>query len=66
MLHAFRHKSILVLLTRSSFCFAADSDIPKTFTSPTANQDYIKREAMIPMRDGVKLYAQFLRVQAGG
>ena len=35
---------------------AADSDIPKTFTTPTANQDYVKREVMIPMRDGVKLY----------
>jgi hypothetical protein len=35
---------------------AADSDIPKVFTAPTAADDYIKREAMIPMRDGVKLY----------
>ena len=35
---------------------AADSDIPKAFHPPTANQDYIKREVMIPMRDGVKLY----------
>ncbi len=34
----------------------ADSDIPKVFTAPTANDDYIKREVMIPMRDGVKLY----------
>jgi uncharacterized protein len=34
----------------------ADSDIPKVFTPPTADQDYIKREVMIPMRDGVKLY----------
>src|ERR1700722_18857981 len=33
-----------------------DSDIPKTFTFPTTNQDYIKREVMIPMRDGVKLH----------
>ena len=38
------------------FARAADSDIPKTFTAPTANQDYVKREVMIPMRDGVKLY----------
>jgi hypothetical protein len=35
---------------------ASDSDIPKAFHPPTSNQDYIKREAMIPMRDGVKLY----------
>ncbi len=34
----------------------ADSDIPKAFTSPTTDQDYIKREVMIPMRDGVKLH----------
>ena len=34
----------------------ADSDIPKTFHAPTAGQDYIKREVMIPMRDGVKLF----------
>ncbi len=33
-----------------------DSDIPQTFNAPTANQDYIKREVMIPMRDGVKLH----------
>src|ERR1700732_4074616 len=35
---------------------AADNDIPKVFTAPTANNDYVKREAMIPMRDGMKLY----------
>ena len=34
----------------------ADSDIPKVFTAPSANQDYVKREVMIPMRDGVKLH----------
>jgi len=33
-----------------------DNDIPQTFTAPTADQDYIKREVMIPMRDGVKLH----------
>lgn len=31
-------------------------DIPKTFTVPTAAYDYMKREVMVPMRDGVKLY----------
>src|ERR1700728_937934 len=35
---------------------AADNDIPKVFMAPTANDDYVKREVMIPMRDGVKLY----------
>ena len=32
------------------------NDIPKTFSVPTAGYDYVKREVMIPMRDGVKLY----------
>ena len=50
-------KTILaVALSAVAVLLAADSDIPKTFTAPTADQDYIKREAMIPMRDGVKLY----------
>src|SRR5215471_1299986 len=31
-------------------------DIPKTFTVPTADFDYVQREVMIPMRDGVKLF----------
>src|SRR5512144_1324754 len=31
-------------------------DIPPTFTAPIAAYDYVKREVMIPMRDGVKLY----------
>src|SRR6267154_549061 len=32
------------------------ADIPKSFTAPTDKQDYVKREVMIPMRDGVKLH----------
>jgi len=35
---------------------APTSDIPKTFTVPLAGYDYVKREVMIPMRDGVKLH----------
>jgi hypothetical protein len=35
---------------------AQQSDIPKTFAVPTAGYDYVKREVMIPMRDGVKLH----------
>ncbi|MES3110039.1 CocE/NonD family hydrolase [Sphingomonas aurantiaca] len=31
-------------------------DIPAKFVLPTAAQDYVKREVMIPMRDGTKLY----------
>ncbi len=59
MLHVSRrtiHIGLLGATLLTALCWADDSDIPKTFTTPTANQDYIKREAMIPMRDGVKLY----------
>ncbi len=31
-------------------------DIPKTFTAPHGEFDYVKREAFIPMRDGVRLH----------
>ncbi len=31
-------------------------DIPEKFVKPTAQNDYVKRTQMIPMRDGVKLY----------
>src|SRR5579863_3271180 len=31
-------------------------DVPAKFTVPTADFDYIKRQVMIPMRDGVRLY----------
>ena len=31
-------------------------DIPAHFAQPTAEDDYFKREVMIPMRDGVRLY----------
>jgi uncharacterized protein len=48
--------TLLLAFSALAILFAADSDIPKTFHAPTADQDYIKREAMIPMRDGVKLY----------
>ena len=32
------------------------SDIPDHFTRPADQNDYIRREVMVPMRDGVKLY----------
>ena len=35
---------------------AAQSDIPENFVAPTASYDYVKRDVMIPMRDGVKLH----------
>lgn len=44
--------ALCALLTLS----ATESDIPKKFIPPTDRQDFIKREVMIPMRDGVKLF----------
>jgi putative CocE/NonD family hydrolase len=35
---------------------AATSEIPTKFVKPIDGYDYVKREEMIPMRDGVKLY----------
>src|SRR5262245_37572818 len=32
------------------------NDIPKSFTAPTADYDYVRHEVAIPMRDGVKLH----------
>ncbi len=48
--------SFAIALSAFAILSAADSDIPKEFHAPTADQDFIKRDAMIPMRDGVKLY----------
>lgn len=31
-------------------------DVPAKFVPATANRDYVKREVMVPMRDGTKLY----------
>ena len=44
-------------------CAAAQqpaSDIPSTFKAPTGKRDYDKREVMIPMRDGVKLFTSIV------
>ncbi|MBX9795248.1 CocE/NonD family hydrolase [Sphingomonas sp.] len=35
---------------------APRGDVPAKFTPPNSANDYVKREVMIPMRDGVKLY----------
>jgi uncharacterized protein len=42
----------------------AGSDIPSTFTVPRNGYGYVRREAMIPMRDGVKLHTVII-VPAG-
>jgi putative CocE/NonD family hydrolase len=36
------------------------NDIPASFTAPHSGDDYVRREVMIPMRDGVKLYTVIL------
>jgi predicted acyl esterase len=36
------------------------SDIPADWKQPQGNFDYVKREVMIPMRDGVKLHTVLL------
>ena len=35
-------------------------DIPSKFEAPIASYDYVKRDVMIPMRDGVKLHTVIL------
>ena len=37
-----------------------DSELAKSFAPHTDTFDYVRREAMIPMRDGVKLYTVIL------
>jgi putative CocE/NonD family hydrolase len=41
-------------------------DIPQRFTPPRADFQYVRREVMIPMRDGVKLYAVLIIPKHGG
>lgn len=48
----------LALLART--VTAADGDIPKKFSEPTSEFDFVKREVMIPMRDGIKLHTVML------
>src|SRR5205823_4704526 len=41
-------------------------DIPQRFNPPRAQFQYVRREAMIPMRDGVKLYAVLIIPKQAG
>ncbi len=54
---------LLITAALMGFGFAAPAqtspltpDIPSKFETPTASYDYVKRDVMIPMRDGVKLH----------
>jgi putative CocE/NonD family hydrolase len=64
-LHYIRIDGMKLLLTASlmataAFAQTAGSDIPKSFTAPEGGHDYIRREVMIPMRDGVKLFTSII------
>ena len=52
--------AVAILLASGSSLFAQTSaetpDIPAKYSAPTASYDYARREVMIPMRDGVKLF----------
>jgi hypothetical protein len=41
-------------------------DIPQRFTAPRGDFQYVRREAMIPMRDGVKLYTILIVPKGSG
>ena len=41
-------------------------DIPPAFAAPRADFQYVRREVMIPMRDGVKLYAVLIIPRSRG
>jgi uncharacterized protein len=52
--------AVTILLASGSSVFAQTSaetpDIPSKYEAATASYDYVRREVMIPMRDGVKLF----------
>src|SRR5258708_4647928 len=50
----------LALLTAVTVAAAPQSDIPKSVALPRDAYDYVRREAMIPMRDGVKLFTSII------
>src|SRR5512142_1500564 len=50
----------VIATTYGTLASPQQSDIPKSFTFPTTSYDYVKREVMIPMRDGVKLFTVIL------
>lgn len=45
-----------VLIAASCVYGQGGGDIPKVFNPPAEAQDYTRREVMVPMRDGVKLF----------
>jgi len=55
MARLFAAAGMAMLLTAAP-ALAAESDIPAEFHPANASFDYVKRDVMIPMRDGVKLH----------
>ena len=58
---SFRRCLIVAIVAASVLSIHAQTspltpDIAEKYVAPTAASDYVKRVAMIPMRDGVKLY----------
>lgn len=58
---SFRRFWMVLLLTAVAASMYAQTspltpDIPARFQAPTASDDFVKRDVMIPMRDGVKLH----------
>ena len=41
-------------------------DIPRSFTAPRSSFQYVRREVMIPMRDGAKLYTVLIIPKGAG
>lgn len=52
--------TIMLALCRTGDAEPSGSETPQAFAPRTASFDYVRREAMIPMRDGVKLYTLIL------
>ena len=46
--------------------FPPRGDIPQKFNAPRSSFQYVRREAMIPMRDGVKLYTVLIIPKGSG
>src|SRR5438552_4474738 len=52
--------AVVFLLVSTSTAQTLPSETPQTFTPTNAGFEYTRREAMIPMRDGVKLHTVIL------
>lgn len=51
---------LLSLPSAAQQASSGGNDVPKEFHAPTGSYDYTRREVMIPMRDGVKLFTSII------